>query len=215
MIRSLKISHLAILGVFFLVFFMAGCASEGDPKSLVVKGKTGQEVKLNGKWITDCSNDGDSWKEDLLAISGSEFTQTTDVWLAGSSCGGAAEVVVRGKGTFSLGEPVSVNFGSANAVATKVDIATASLTATPKNDVVAWALSQANFFGYTDWIAGEARDILGRDSQGNPVENTLEKNVITVDDGVVPNKLYFGDTSAVGTDGYPTALDVSNAYKQK
>jgi len=213
MYKSIPATIFSLLLILSLFLFLTGCGEDPPIPSLEITNKSGLTTTLNGRWAADCRVIDSEWEKTTYAFANTDLYLYTDKWLTTTSCGGGVELEIRAQGTVALGEEVVAAFGSNNVNATRMKITWESLTATPKTSAVAYLLNRLASYGYLDWTEGKAQDILLVDLDGNEEDKTLRNDLMMIDDGVSPIKMYLGDQGTIGRDGYPSQMDVSSAYE--
>ena len=196
------------------LFLLAGCGDDESAPMLEVTAKSGKKVDINGTWITDCHEADGAWRKKTLAFTGTDFSMVNQSFLTDSTCGGGSKMDINAEGTLALGLEGDVTFGPSQAITTQVNYTVTTLTATANTDETAHYNGLLQLYGYEIWVAGEPQDILNLAEDGTTIDSSLIKDRILVDDGVNPNKLYKGDLSSVGADGYPTTIEVFIVYEK-
>jgi hypothetical protein len=207
-IKNLRYFCLPVVIVFGLIAIVGsngGGDGDGDSiQSLTITGESGNQVNLNGSWSEGCvADDGESEKS-VTTISGSSFSVTMNMWTSSTDCSGTSDVTNSISGTFTLGEERTVTMDSSNVTATKVDAVISTAQFTINNPDMLSDANTEGTCGYTDWVAGTAKDVLGTDC----APDTSLKDIIYIDDTADPDLWYDGIES--DDDGYPTELDADS-----
>ena len=202
--------------LFVATLFVSGCGTDDDDdsvQSLTLTGASGNQVALDGQWSAGCKADiGDVESErGVVTFSGSSLTVIDNVWENTIDCSGESDWTMSKSGSLTLGEEVTALLNSSPVTATKIDIVVSSALMTPNNSTTANYMNTESMCGFTDWVAGTAKDVLDTDCQDT---SSSHKDILYVDDTVNPNRWYDGLPDDEGgnpdANGYPTVLDPSH-----
>jgi len=211
-----KVFQLVIF-LFLVTFIAIGCGSSGgggdddddDDQSLTITGESGNPVNLNGSWDSGCDADLDDGESEraILTISGSTFSQDTDLWLDSITCPGASDVSVTMSGTIVLGDELTVSMNGPNVTATAFDVTVSSFEGTINNPDVVADFNADELCGFDDWVFDTPKDLLGTTC----APDLDDKDVLYIDDTANPDVLYDGDEEGIlDANGYPTDIDLDS-----
>ena len=158
----------------------------GPPSSSLVLVDSGAQATLNGSWSAGCrlDSDGDTIEE-FTTISGSSFSITGDVWIGAVDCSGVPEASTNIRGTFTLGDEVTVLLNGIPVNATKKDVVvTTALYTLYTADLITLA-NNNGFCGATDWVVGTAKEVVGTDCMPASF-----KDIVYIDDTVDADLMY-------------------------
>ncbi len=221
-LKSLKM-FTVVLAIGLLLAFVLGCSSgggggggddDGDgDQSLTITGESGNQVNLNGTWDSGCDADiGDGESEtSVLTVSGSNFSQVENDWFDSIACSGPSDATVTISGTVALGDELSATMDSATVTATEVDIVINSYNGTINNPGLVAVFNAEEQCGFDNWVVDTPKELLGTDC----APDSDLKDVIYIDDTVVPDVWYGGDDEGpFDINGYPTDIDSDTANER-
>lgn len=191
-----------------------GAGGSTPVPSLTITGASGASVELDGDWGGVCydASDGNSGSEsNVTTVSGNSMSGMDDSWPFSLDCSGSSEVSSGFETTFVVGDQIQVAQGAGTVTATKIVYTATSYTYTPNNSTWATAFNSSALCGFTDWSAGETKELIDNAECG--LEVNPFKGLIYIDDTVTPNVWYDDDIDPDGdgvddldADGYPTAI---------
>jgi hypothetical protein len=202
---------------------------DGDVTPLEFTGASGETVDLTGTWGHGCYAEEGKSSDDPRTLSGDSLVFTIDDWISVEDCSGDSDFTSVYDFTISVDKEVEVtgwidNQGNSGAAAPEgLEDATIangmtwtvnSATATPNTQAGADGLNSfsedggaVGYCGFTDWAAGESKDILDcfmEDAFGGESE---AKGTWLVDDITGTLGIYEDEGTALDEDGYPTEID--------
>jgi len=206
-----------------LIAVLMGCEEETKTnESLSITGSSGDSVNLDGTWTSPC--DGDD--EASVTINGNSVAVAASAWLEDTDCEGDPDLTGNADFTIVYDQPVTITGwvdgeGVAGDPPTGLEDVTEangmtltinSFTQSPGSQEIADALNELEYCGFTDWAAGESKDITDcflTDENGDPIPSE-QKETWVVDDSDETLELYSSeneeDTDVVDSDGYPTEI---------
>jgi len=202
------------------LFFMQSCSTEDSTattSSQTMTDSTGASVSLDGTYLIACAGSGSSYNKYEVVISGTTFTYK-DEGFSDDTCATASFSVAYAT-TFTVGSATTTS-GSDNSskndlAVTKIDHALQSLSMTPLSEALATGLNSVSFKGYTDWVNGTAKSIIGLYDNGT-TNSTQVVGVVSYDIWYINGtSLQYGGGSADTSSTYPTELDYSYVYTKQ
>jgi hypothetical protein len=179
-----------------------------------VTGASGNPVSLDGTWEGICNpdlEDGES-NESSITISGTSFSLTEHHWLDSTNCSGSYDAIQEIRGTFALGDELTVAINSSSVTATQLDVTINTATGTVINPSFIDEMNQDRECGYDDWAVDVSKDLLG--TSCDPDQSS--RDVIYVDDTGDRDIFYNGDDDmALDSSGYPTVIDLESAAERQ
>ena len=186
---------------------LSACADEDGPFFLTTH--SGAAAEMDGTWASCVSLGGSSmWMS--ISGQGTGYTINMDSHFGVADCSTSPDLTSDQAGTVHARGPVDAWLGveqvPANRIAAvpdshEVAIHNAGLVATYNT-----AHNGKGYYGITDWVAGQARSVLGYTEEGY-VKTYPARNLIYFDDRITPVRLHTGDENAPWDEyGYPTYL---------
>lgn len=201
-----------VFGLIAIVGSSGGGDGDGDSiQSPTITGESGNQVDLNGSWSAGCIADEveETSEKFVNTISGLSFSWAGDVWTNSTNCSGVSDITMSMSGTVTLGGEVTATLSGSSVTATKVDVVVSTAQFTINNEDVASDFnSGGGYCGFTDWVAGTAKDVLGTDCG----PDISFKDIIYIDDTADPDLWYSGiEGGTLDANGYPTEIDTDSA----
>ena len=156
------------------LFFLLSCSKKEEssdaPASQTMTDSTGASVSLDGTYKTACTINSidNSSSTNTLVISN---TSTTTLWKSFSDklCA-TEEFDWSGTNSFAVGSSATASTGEA---VTKITLTTVSAAATLYTDALVTTYNASGVgYGYTDWVKGTAKSIIGLNWDGT--DNSTE-----------------------------------------
>jgi hypothetical protein len=202
------------------LFFMQSCSTEDSTattSSQTMTDSTGASVSLDGTYLIACAGSGSSYNKYEVVISGTTFTYK-DEGFSDDTCATASFSVAYAT-TFTVGSATTTS-GSDNSskndlAVTKIELKLQSLSLTPLSDTFATSFNSASFKGYTDWVNGTAKSIIGLYDNGT-TNSTQVVGVVSYDIWYINGTSFqYGGGSVDTSSTYPTELDYSYVYTKQ
>ncbi len=206
-----------VIGLFSVFILSCGDNNGGgggdddDVQSLTITGESGDQVALNGTWRSECIDLGGGESEKLvMTISGTTFSQTEDEWFDSITCAGESDASVMVSGDFVLGDELTATKDGGDVTATELDIVITSVEYIINNPAEVADFNTDEECGFDDWAVDTPKELLGTDC----FLNADIKDILYIDDTVVPVALYMGDEDGpLDGNGYPIEIESDDALE--
>jgi hypothetical protein len=202
--------HLIIV---LLVSIFSGCGNEVSTTTKDAS-TTITSTILDGTWIEECqfvSSSSTSTKE-IFAFSSSNFTATNSYTsYSGTNCNNKSFILRMKVNNISIGSKSTLeNY----LIVTKYTAVILDYTLEPSTTAVATVYNNASYCGVTSWSSGSETSIAGKTCSSNSISSVNDgfKNIIQMNS----ERTYIrtGNTSDLGSDGYPKTVYGNKFYKE-
>ena len=205
----MKSTHL-IIGL--IVFIFSGCGNEVSTSTK--DGSTTITMAiLDGTWIGECqfiSSSSTSVKE-TFAFSSSNNTATNSLtYYTGSICYNQNYIQSVKTNNISIGTKSASTEGL---IITKYTAVISDVTIEPKNAALASSLNSNSYCGVTSWSSGSETSVAGKTCSSTTYSSVNEgiRDIIQMNSERAYIRL--GNTTDLGSDGYPSTVYSNKYYK--
>ena len=206
-----------VLMISTLIFLQA-CSEDEEVATTTVASQTmtdstGATVNLDGTYLVACNGSSSGYQTEQIVLSGNTYTYTYNGF-SDSTCA-TAEYSATASATYTMGDNATTTTTDNATAVTEVNLALQSQDITLKaaSYVTSWNADSAGY-GFTDWVSGTAKSILGLNWDGT-TSTTFVVGQAQYDIFYISGtSLQTGTCDDCWTTTYPTDLSSSIYVKQ-
>ena len=205
----MKSYHL-IIGL--IVFIFSGCGNEVST-STKDGSATITMATLDGTWIEEClfiSSTSTSGKRTIVFSSSNNTATRSTTYYSGSICLNQSYILREKINNISIGTKSASTEGL---IITKYTAVISDVTIEPKNAALASSLNSISYCGVTSWSSGSETSVAGKTCSSTTYSSVNEgiRDIIQMNSERAYIRL--GDTTDLGSDGYPSTVYSNKYYK--
>ena len=201
--------HLIIV---LIVSIFSGCGNEVSTTTKDASTRISMAI-LDGTWIEECqfvSSSSTSTKE-IFAFSSSNNTATkSTTYYTGSICNNQDYILSVKTNNISIG---TKSANTAGLIITKYTAVILDITIEPKNTARASSLNSISFCGVTSWSSGSETSIAGKTCSSTTYSSVNDGFRDIVQMNSERAYIRLGNTTDLGSDGYPSTVYSNKYYK--
>jgi hypothetical protein len=205
----MKSYHIIIVLIMLII---SGCGNEVST-STKDESATITMAYLDGTWTRECELTDKSSTSAKVAInfSGSSDNATkTTTFYTGTICYNTNYILREKINNITIGSKTAT---AANLIITKYTAVTLDITIEPKSTALATSLNDASFCGLTSWSSGSETSIAGKTCSSTTYSSVNDGFRDLVQMNSERTYIRTGNTSELGSDGYPSTVYYNKYFK--